>query len=221
MKKYPIIQIALDFKNLKDALKIANECYKAGIEWIEAGTPLIKSVGIKAIKEIKKNFPNACVIADLKTLDAGALEVEIASEAGANIITISGLASSQTIIEALDSAKKYNSKIMIDLMYVKNILKKSIEYSKIGVNFLCLHTGLDIQKTGASIINKASLLKKIKASVKIPIAIAGGINLENLDNLLILKPDIIIVGRAITNSNNPYKIALEFIKKIKNKSLNA
>ena len=215
MSKYPILQVALDFKNLKDALKIAKECYKAGIEWIEAGTPLIKSVGIKAVKEIKKKFPNACIIADLKTLDAGALEVEIASEAGANIITISGLASFQTIIEALNSSKKYNSKIMIDLMYVKNILKKSIEFSKIGVDFLCLHTGLDIQRTGASIINKASLLKKIKASVKIPIAVAGGINLENLDNLLNLKPDIIIVGRAITNSSNPYKVALEFETRLK------
>lgn len=215
MNKYPKLQVALDFKKIKDALKIAKECYKAGIDWIEAGTPLIKSEGIKAVKEIKKEFPNAYVIADLKTLDAGSLEVEIASEAGASIITISGLASSQTIIEALDSAKKYGSKIMIDLMYVKNILKKSIEYSNIGVNFLCIHIGLDMQKSGFSIINNASLLKKIKSSIKIPIAIAGGINLENLDKLLKYKPDIIIIGRAITNSDNPYKIALEFTKKIK------
>src|SRR3989449_3706667 len=78
--KWPKVQVALDLIHLKDALRIAKAANRAGVEWIEAGTPLIKSEGMRSVKELKRALPNAVVVADMKTLDAGAIETEIAFE---------------------------------------------------------------------------------------------------------------------------------------------
>src|SRR2546422_2914493 len=86
--KWPKVQVALDLIHLKDALRIAKAANRAGVEWIEAGTPLIKSEGMRSVKELKRALPNAVVVADMKTLDAGAIETEIAFEAGGAILFI-------------------------------------------------------------------------------------------------------------------------------------
>src|SRR2546425_6276700 len=87
--KWPKVQVALDLIHLKDALRIAKAANRAGVEWIEAGTPLIKSEGIRSVRELKRALPAAVVVADMKTLDAGAIETEIAFEAGSGSVVIS------------------------------------------------------------------------------------------------------------------------------------
>src|SRR2546425_4624960 len=88
--KWPKVQVALDLIHLKDALRIAKAANRAGVEWIEAGTPLIKSEGMRSVKELKRALPAAVVVADMKTLDAGAIEREIAFEAGVAIVFFFG-----------------------------------------------------------------------------------------------------------------------------------
>src|SRR2546428_9844470 len=95
--KWPKVQVALDLIHLKDALRIAKAANRAGVEWIEAGTPLIKSEGIRSVRELKRALPAAVVVADMKTLDAGAIETEIAFEAGADILFFFGLLHDRTI----------------------------------------------------------------------------------------------------------------------------
>lgn len=121
----PVLQVALDFMHKKRALEIAAEAVKGGADWIEAGTPLIKSEGSDVIRELKKNFPGHTIIADMKTMDVGATEVEIASKAGADIVSILGLADDSTIEEAVTSAMQYGSKIMIDLIGVSDRVERS------------------------------------------------------------------------------------------------
>src|SRR5256712_13763150 len=86
--KWPKVQVALDLIHLKDALRIAKAANRAGVEWIEAGTPLIKSEGMRSVREVKRALPAAVVVADMKTLDAGAIETEIAFAAGGGILSI-------------------------------------------------------------------------------------------------------------------------------------
>ena len=87
----PVLQVALDFENLSRALLAAREAVEGGADWVEAGTPLIKSEGLDAVRELKKAFPDHLIVADLKVMDTGAFEVEIASKAGADIVTVLGL----------------------------------------------------------------------------------------------------------------------------------
>src|SRR5438445_12282159 len=90
--KWPIVQVALDLIRMEDALRIAKAANRAGVEWIEAGTPLIKSEGIRSVRELKRALPAAVVVADMKTLDDGAIETECALEAAADIVAISRIA---------------------------------------------------------------------------------------------------------------------------------
>src|SRR5207245_2766191 len=100
----PVLQVALDHMHLKRALLAAKEAVDGGADWLEAGTPLVKSEGIEVVRQLKKSFPGKTIVADLKTMDTGAFEVEIAAKAGADVITVMGVTDDATIIKAEDVA---------------------------------------------------------------------------------------------------------------------
>jgi 3-keto-L-gulonate-6-phosphate decarboxylase len=79
----PVLQVALDLVHGERALSIASDAVKGGVDWIEAGTPLIKSEGMSIIRQLKKAFPMHTVVADMKTIDVGGAEVEMAAKSGA------------------------------------------------------------------------------------------------------------------------------------------
>lgn len=84
------LQIALDLINKHRALKIADEAVRGGVDWIEAGTPLIKSEGMEILRELHKKFPDKILVADMKTVDGGAVEIEMAAKSGANVVLMLG-----------------------------------------------------------------------------------------------------------------------------------
>lgn len=185
--------------NLDRALSIAKEAVSGGVEWIEAGTPLIKSEGMDAIRELKRTFPDKKIIADMKTMDTGDFETEMASKAGADIISILGASDDSTIKEAIKAAKKYNSEIMIDLINVKDKVGRAAEVQKMGAKYVCIHVGIDQQMKGE---NPLQDIKDVKDAVNITIATAGGLNSENAPEVVNAGADIVIVGGAITKAAN-------------------
>ncbi|HNV93531.1 MAG TPA: 3-hexulose-6-phosphate synthase [Methanofastidiosum sp.] len=194
-----ILQLALDILNLDRAISMAKEAVPGGIDWIEAGTPLIKSEGMEAIRELKRIFPNKKIIADMKTMDTGDFETEMASKAGADIISILGASDDSTIKEAIKAARKYNSEIMIDLINVKNKVDRAAEVEKMGAKYVCIHVGIDQQMKGE---NPLQDIKDVKEAVNITIATAGGLNSENIPGVISAGADIVIVGGAITKASN-------------------
>ena len=116
----PVIQVALDLVLGDRAMQIADEAVIGGAEWIEAGTPLIKSEGVEIIRKLKKAFPRNTIVADMKTIDVGGAEVEMAAKAGADVVVVLGLSSDPTITEAVLSARQYGAKVMVDLFNVKD-----------------------------------------------------------------------------------------------------
>lgn len=205
----PILQIALDFVDLPRALKLAEEAVAGGADWLEVGTPLIKSCGLEAIRQIHKKFPKHTLVADMKTMDIGRIEVEIAAKAGAKIVAILGVANDSTICECIEAGKNYGAKIMVDLLEVEDALNRAKEIEKLGADYLGLHTSIDEQMQGRISFEK---IKQIKKVVNLPIAVAGGINSENAVEAVKAGADIIIVGGAITKSADARK-ATEEIKK--------
>ena len=185
--------------NLDRAISIAKEAVSGGVDWIEAGTPLIKSEGMEAIRELKRTFPDKKIIADMKTMDTGDFETEMASKAGADIISILGASDDSTIKEAIKAAKKYNSEIMIDLINVKDKVGRAAEVQKMGAKYVCIHVGIDQQMKGE---NPLQDIKDVKDAVNITIATAGGLNSENAPEVVNAGADIVIVGGAITKAAN-------------------
>jgi 3-hexulose-6-phosphate synthase/6-phospho-3-hexuloisomerase len=203
-----ILQLALDILNLDRAISMAKEAVPGGIDWIEAGTPLIKSEGMEAIRELKRIFPDKKIIADMKTMDTGDFETEMASKAGADIVSILGASDDSTIKEAIKAAKKYNSEIMIDLINVEKKVDRAAEVQKMGAKYVCIHVGIDQQMKGE---NPLQDIKDVKEAVNITIATAGGLNSENIPDVVSAGADIVIIGGAITKASN----LLEATKRIK------
>ncbi len=199
----PHLQVALDLLSIEDALTIAGEAVRGGADWLEAGTPLIKNHGMLAVKRLKASFPHCVIVADMKTMDTGDLEVEMAAKNGADVVAVLGVASDFTIKRAVNSARAHGVKIMADLIGVEDKLRRARELEKLGVDYLLIHTPKDIQKVKLEKVNTSlEELRRIKQSVGLPIAVAGGINKETLPILKQAGAEIFVVGSAITKAKD-------------------
>jgi 3-hexulose-6-phosphate synthase/6-phospho-3-hexuloisomerase len=180
---------------LNRAVEIAREAVDGGADWIEVGTPLIKSEGAEAIRTIRREFPGRKIIADTKTMDVGSFEVEIAAKAGADVVTVLGLADDATISEAVMAGRKYGAEIMVDMINVRDRLERSKQVEKLGVGYICLHMGIDQQMKGEGA--PTELLSRIVAETSIPVAVAGGITAVTAGQYAEAGATDIIVGGAI------------------------
>ncbi|MEA1984185.1 MAG: 3-hexulose-6-phosphate synthase [Euryarchaeota archaeon] len=195
----PIIQVALDLLEIERATQIAKEAVTGGVDWIEAGTPLIKSEGMKAVRVLKKTFPNHMIIADLKVADTGAVEVEMAAKAGADIVMVLANADDATIQEAVLSARKYGVRLMADMINVNEPVDRAHELERLGIDYINVHTGIDQQMRGN---DPVEVLGAIARVVDIPLAAAGGLDAQKASMAIQAGATIVIIGGNIINSDH-------------------
>ncbi|MGA8604877.1 MAG: 3-hexulose-6-phosphate synthase [Thermoplasmata archaeon] len=193
----PVLQVALDFENLSRALLAAREAVEGGADWVEAGTPLIKSEGLDAVRELKKAFPDHRIVADLKVMDTGAFEVEIAAKAGADIVTVLGAADDDTIADAVRGGELYGSEVMVDLLGVADPVARTKRAAELGAAAVCWHVGIDMQMAGKT---PFAVLAELSKASPIPVAVAGGLTSESVAEAVRAGAGILIVGGAITKS---------------------
>jgi 3-hexulose-6-phosphate synthase/6-phospho-3-hexuloisomerase len=203
------LQVALDLLNEHRALTIAKDSVNGGADWLEVGTPLIKSEGMEVVRKLKEMFPKKTLVADMKTMDTGAFETEMAAKAGADVVCILAAADDSTIKDAIKSARKYGTKVMVDLIGIKDKVQRAKTLEKMGVDYLCMHVGIDEQMIGKKPVE---ILSTVVKNTEIPVAVAGGINSETAVDVVNAGASIIIVGGAITKANDVKK-ATEDLKK--------
>lgn len=177
------------------------------IDIVEIGTPQIFQEGIAAASAYREAFADLVLLADLKIMDAGEIEAEIAFAAGCNYVTVLGVASDATVRGAVQSARKHGGKVVADMIEVTDILQRSAELLDCGVDILCLHTAYDRQKAEKAPL--AALEKVKKAYPQAKLAVAGGIGLDTIDAITALSPEIIIIGGAISTAADPLRIVRE------------
>ena len=215
----PILQVALDLLELKRAIEIGGEAIEGGADWLEAGTPLIKSEGMDAVRELKRTYKGHKILADMKTIDTGAIEVEMAAKSGADIVIILALSDNSTVAEAIRAARKYGSEIMVDLLNVQNPVDRAKELEDIGVDYVNVHVGIDQQMIG---MDPFEVLKEVVEEVSIPVATAGGLDAKSAAKCVSMGADIIIVGSNIVKSRDvtkSTKIIREAIDKAKEEKI--
>lgn len=208
-EEYPVLQVALDLMHLKRAVQIAREAVEGGADWIEVGTPLIKSEGMDSIRTLRREFPGIQIIADMKTMDTGGFETEIVAKAGATVNTIMGVTDDGTIKEAIRSGRKYGCSIMVDMMGVEDKVLRAKELEKMGVDHLCIHVSIDDQMMGKTFSEE---VRRLSEAVTVPIAVAGGITSESANQMIEAGASIIIVGGSITKSPDVARAASEIKK---------
>jgi len=198
------LQLALDVFSLEEALKIAYEV-RDYIDIIEIGTPFVLEYGMEAVRRFRAAFPEKEILADVKIMDAGRLEVTSAIKAGADYITVLAVTDKLTIQECVATANAYGKKICVDLICIPDIEKETKELEALGVHGIAVHTGVDQQKAGRTPLQDLAILKKAASTAEV--SVAGGISLATMKDYALLKPDIVIVGGAIGSAPDPVAAA--------------
>jgi 3-hexulose-6-phosphate synthase len=208
------LQISLDLVNLDQALELVERTQK-WVDIVEVGTPLALREGIAAITSLKTRFPALLILADYKIVDGGFYEADIAFRAGADIVTVLGVASDATITGALQAAREHGGQIMLDLLGLELNETKIVHLDGLGADYLCVHTAIDDQQSGSSPLDDLDKVNRLLKNSRL--AVAGGLNETNLPRVMRYHPAIVIVGGGITRNGDPVEAAAR-VRKIMDKS---
>jgi 3-hexulose-6-phosphate synthase len=210
MPSKPLFQVAFDSLDVKETLHLV-ELVQDYVDILEIGTALLKKEGVRIIERIKNLYPKKLVFADTKTVDLGKIEAQIVFEAGADMMSVCGIASDETIELAIHEAHALEKKVLIDLIGLGNSYRQVKRFSYLHPDYLAVHTGFDERNTNDNLFEKVEIISQISP---IPLCISGGIRLDDIPYLLVFHPAIIAVDSAILNSSTPHKTAARFWKSL-------
>ncbi len=214
----PYLQIALDVTSFSAVERILEQVPSSDRIILEAGTPLIKKYGVNVISKIRELARDAFIVADLKTMDGGIFEAEIAFEAGADLTTVMACADYNTIQNVINIGKNYKKKVMIDMLGyqlgIKDFESKLVflDYNADDI-ILLTHLSFDKRKNATEAMIDLKLIQEIN---KFKHAVAGGVDLEVIKRIIDYKPSIIVVGSSITKALDPLTVVKDFRKVISN-----
>lgn len=198
-----LVQISLDFQSLDDALHTAEIAVRAGVDWLEVGTPLILGAGAVAVQALRERFPEHPIIADIKCMDAGYLEAEQMFRAGATHVVVMALAHPSTVAGAVRAARDYKRAVMADIMLCADKPAAARQMEEIGVDIVIVHTGFDERHAE---VGKSPLddLDAVRAAVSVPLQAVGGISLEQAPLLPARGAEIVVIGAPLAVADHAF-----------------
>lgn len=204
MSHPPIVQVSLDLMTIEDAMPVAETAVRAGVDYLEAGTPLILGEGLHAVRALRKAFPEHPIVADLKTMDAGYLEAEMMFKAGATHVVVMGVAHPATISNAVRAGRDYGGKVMGDIMVHPDKPACARMMQDLGVDYIIVHTGLDERNAekGKSPLDD---LEAVVQAVSIPVQAVGGLSLEQAVMMPKLGAPLVVIGAPLVVENEEFK----------------
>lgn len=205
----PSIQVSMDVTSIEEAMEMAHAAKRAGVDWLEAGTPLILAEGLHCVRALRQEFPDMPIIADLKTMDGAGLEGEMMFEAGATFTVVMGQAHDASIIEQVKIAKKYNAKVMCDVMLCEDKPGRAKRAEELGVDYIIVHTGFD-ERNMVPGLSPLDDLQAILDVVSIPVQAVGGLTVEQALQTLDMGADSVVFGAPLVISGSEFKAGNNF-----------
>jgi 3-hexulose-6-phosphate synthase/6-phospho-3-hexuloisomerase len=174
-----IVQISLDFTSIVRALETARVAVRAGVDWLEAGTPLIASEGMNSIRALRAEVP---IVADMKVMDGGGLEAQMAAKAGATHVVVMERAHPETIKAMVQAAKDLGVKVMGDNLAADDRVAAARRLEDLGCDYVIHHIGYD-ERRGLAAMGKPwpsplDQLREVVAAVEVPVQAVGGLSVE-------------------------------------------
>jgi 3-hexulose-6-phosphate synthase len=207
----PIVQISLDLTNIDEALETAEMAMRAGVDWLEAGTPLILAEGLHGIKALRARFPDTPIVADLKTMDGGYLEAEMMAKAGATHVVVMARAHEETIRCVVKAGKEFGAKVMGDNMICPDMVAGAKWLEDLGCDFVIHHIGYDerrgIAARGHRMPSPLDQLREVVKAVKIPVQAVGGLSLEQAIACPSYGAPLVVLGAPLTIDADSFKTA--------------
>lgn len=205
-RQQPVVQVSLDLESIDDALETAEKAVRAGVDWLEAGTPLILGEGLHGVRALRQHYPDHPIIADLKTMDGGYLEAEMMAKAGANFVVVMGVAHPATIRAVVRAARDYDIEVMGDIMVAADKVECARLMEAIGVDYIIVHTGYDERRMilGLSPLDD---LEAVVSAVSVPVQAVGGLSIEQAIECPTLGAPLVVIGAPLAINPDMFEAA--------------
>jgi 3-hexulose-6-phosphate synthase len=209
----PIVQISLDLTNIAEALETAQVAVRAGVDWLEAGTPLLLAEGLRAVQELRAAFPKHPIVADLKTMDGGWLEAEMMAKAGATHVVVMGRAHRATIKQVVQAGRDYGIATMGDNLGAEDKPACSRMMQDLGVDYIVHHTGYDERRDPEEIARHGGVpspldeLAAVVRAVTIPVQAVGGLSIEQAISMPRHGAPLVVIGAPLAVDADSFRTA--------------
>jgi 3-hexulose-6-phosphate synthase/6-phospho-3-hexuloisomerase len=207
----PIVQISLDLTNIDEALETAALAMRAGVDWLEAGTPLILAEGLHGVRALRKAFPGVPIVADLKTMDGGYLEAEMMAKAGATHVVVMVRAHEETVKVVVKAGRDHGVKVMGDNLGEPDMVAGAKRLEDLGCDYVIHHIGYDerrgIAAAGRRMPSPLDQLREVVQAVKVPVQAVGGLSLEQAIQCPRYGAPLVVLGAPLTIDADAFKTA--------------
>jgi len=207
----PIVQISLDLTNIDEALETAAMAMRAGVDWLEAGTPLILAEGLHGVRKLRETFPEVPIVADLKTMDGGYLEAEMMAKAGASCVVVMARAHEETIRCVVKAGRDFGVKVMGDNLGCEDMVAAAKWLEDLGCDYVIHHIGYDqrrgIAARGERMPSPLDQLREVVQAVKVPVQAVGGLTLEQAIRCPEYGAPLVVLGAPLTIDSDSFKTA--------------
>jgi 3-hexulose-6-phosphate synthase/6-phospho-3-hexuloisomerase len=207
----PIVQISLDLTDIDEALETAAMAMRAGVDWLEAGTPLILAEGLHGVRKLREAFPGIPIVADLKTMDGGYLEAEMMAKAGATHVVVMARAHEETIRCVVKAGQDYGVKVMGDNLGSDDMVQAALRLEELGCDYVIHHIGYDerrgIAAKGARMPSPLDRLKEVVAAVEVPVQAVGGLSIEQAIECPAYGAPLVVLGAPLTVDADAFRTA--------------
>jgi 3-hexulose-6-phosphate synthase len=206
-----IVQISLDVTSIREALDTARVAVVSGVDWLEAGTPLIIAEGMNGVRALRTEFPDVPIVADLKTMDGGWLEAELMAKAGATHVVVMERAHPETIKMVVQAGKDLGVKVMGDNLAAEDKIAAAKRLEDYGCDFIIHHIGYDerrgFAKAGESLPSPLEQLRDVVAAVHVPVQAVGGLSIEQAIRTPYYGAPLVVLGAPLTIDADSFKTA--------------
>jgi 3-hexulose-6-phosphate synthase len=207
----PIVQISLDIIDLDEALETAEMALRAGVDWLEAGTPLLLAEGTRGVRAIHERFPGVPIVADLKIMDGGWLEVEMMAKAGASIAVVMGQACPETLEECVRAGRDFGVKIMGDDLGMPDPIQAAKSMEAAGCDYIIHHVAYDLRtvrkRRGEPVPSPLDCLREIVKAVRIPVQAVGGLSVEQAIETPLHGAPLVVLGAPLVIDAHAFQTA--------------
>jgi 3-hexulose-6-phosphate synthase len=192
----PVVQISLDLTSLREALETARIAIEAGVDWIEAGTPLLLAEGLHAVRALRERFPDHPVVADLKTMDGGYLEAEMMATAGADFVVVMGRAHEATIERVVEAGRRFGVRVMGDNLGAADRVAEARRLAGLGVDVVIHHIGFD-ERGRDPRLSPLDELADVVDQAGVPIQAVGGLSIEQAVSCPSYGAPMVVIGAPL------------------------
>lgn len=207
----PTIQLSLDLIDLNEAVRTAEIAIRAGVDWLEAGTPLIIAEGMHGVRELRARYPNVPIVADLKTMDGGWLEAELMAKAGASMLVVMGQAHPETVELVVKAGRDFGAKVMGDNMAMPDPVDGAKRLEELGCDYIIHHVGFDMRtlrrERGLPAPTPLDRLREVVAAVSVPVQAVGGLTIEQAIETPKYGAPLVVIGAPLAIDAHAFRAA--------------